>query len=304
MHTQFFGNYLLSRNIVTSEQLIDAIIKTSANHVKLYTLAIYHNMMSSVEVNDALEQLAEEGKDFNEVAIERHYLTEDQISQLIASPGPDYLLLGQILVEDGIITFTDLEDLILDYESDDEIYDLDMEIDQKAQVLKLLRRHFNFEKSAYGELRETYLLLLFNNLVRLIGADFTPLTPIHCQKFDTHFCVLQHITGEHDIVCAIDMDEKTAVSFASRFANSTFQEFNEFVQASLSDFINLHNGLFMVNLSNNSSVDLQLSPPEELAPDCIEFAEDAYTHVFPVLYPFGTVNFILSQAHSEDNTDL
>lgn len=294
MYTQFFGNFLLSRNIVTSEQLIEAIDKEATSHIKLGTLALYHNLMTANEIDDIVVAQTHEDKHFGELAIERHYLTEEQVNHLLSEQSPEYLLLGQILIEQGIITNTDLEDLIIDYESEHEIYDLDLQIDQKEQVTRLIRHYFKLKDIQNSELYEAYLTLLFNNLIRFIGADFTPMTPIRCNEFPTQFGIVQHITGKYNITAAIDMSREMAIEFASRYAMDTFDAFDEYVQASVEDFLNLHNGLFTVNMSNNYSVELQLSPLETENNGLIEINPDSVSYLFPVLYPFGTINFLLS----------
>lgn len=83
MYTQFFGNFLLSRNIVTPEQLIEAIDKEGTSHIKLGTLAMYHNLMTANEIDDVVVAQTHEDKQFGELAIERKYLTEDQVLSLI-----------------------------------------------------------------------------------------------------------------------------------------------------------------------------------------------------------------------------
>ena len=294
MYTQFFGNFLLTRNVVTPDQLIMAIGKESTSHIKLGTLAMYHNLMTANEIDDVVIAQTHEDKQFGELANERHYLTEDQVNRLLSEQSPEYLLLGQILIEEGIITNADLEDLIIDYESEHEIYDLDLQIDQKEQVTKLISHYFKLKDLENSSLYESYLTLLFNNLIRFIGADFTPLTPIKCSEFAMQFGISQQIVGVYNITSAIDMTREMAIEFASRYAMDTFTEFDEYVQASLEDFLNLHNGLFTVNMSNNNSIELQLAPPQIHEEDLVELRPDAVTYLFPVLYPFGTVNILLS----------
>lgn len=294
MYTQFFGNFLLGRNVVTPEQLIAAIDKESTSHIKLGTLAMYHNLMTANEIDDVVVAQTHEDKHFGELAVERHYLTEDQVNHLLSEQSPEYLLLGQILIDQGVITNADLEDLIIDYESEHEIYDLDLQIDQKEQVTRLIRHYFKLKDMGNSDLYESYLTLLFNNLIRFIGADFTPLAPIRCEEFPTRFGIVQHIDGKYNITSAVEMDKIMAIEFASRYAMDKFDEFDEYVQASLEDFLNLHNGLFTVNMSNNYSVELQLSPPETHTEDLVEPRPGAVSYLFPVLYPFGTINFLLS----------
>lgn len=294
MYAQFFGNFLLNRKVVTPEQLVAAINKESSSRIKLGTLAMYHNLMTAKEIDDIVVAQTHEDKHFGEIAIELQYLTEEQVNQLLSEQSPDYLLLGQILIEENILTNAQFESLIVDYESEHEIYDLDLQYDQKEQVAQLIRHYFRLDGIEDADLYQAYMTLLFNNLIRFIGSDFTPMTPILCEEFPTQYCVVQHTTGKYHLLSAIDMEHSMAIEFASRYADDTFDAFDEYVEASLEDFLNLHNGLFTVNVSNNRAVELQLTPPEVLERDLLEFPKESVSYLFPILYPFGTINFILS----------
>ena len=52
MYAQFFGNYLLERNAVTREQLIDAMKQMASEEVKLGALAIHEGYMTASEVDN------------------------------------------------------------------------------------------------------------------------------------------------------------------------------------------------------------------------------------------------------------
>ena len=68
-------------------------------------------------------------------------------------------------------------------------------------------------------------------------------------------------------------------------------EYDEYVKASLEDFLNLHNGLFIVNCSNSDSLELSISAPTHYDNMVIDFENVAYH--FPIIYSFGTVHYIL-----------
>ena len=68
-----------------------------------------------------------------------------------------------------------------------------------------------------------------------------------------------------------------------------FHEYDEYVQASIEDFLNLHNGLFNVNISNEKSIELELEPPVSLENTYISSATKMI--LMPIIYPFGTLNF-------------
>jgi len=293
MYTQFFGNFLLSRGIVTSEQLIEAIKEQSSTHLKLGTLAIHAGFMTASEADNILIMQTHQDKRFGELAVEGGYLTEKQVETLLKMQKPDYLLLGQILIKKRIISNTDFENLTTDYQSENEIMDLDMTVEQKEVIDDMLVNYCDFNGHPETEKAVKYLNLLFNNLIRFIGEDFTPLNPMPCPEFPTNYSVVQVTKSDTiTITSVIDMDDDTATAFASRYVNEQFSEFNDYAKASLEDFLNLHNGLFNVNLSNDYSEEFHLEPPEVHKFDVLTLGQ--YSYLFPIIFPFGTISFIFA----------
>lgn len=292
MYAQFFGNYLLSKNIITAEQLVQTLGQLSTEHVKMGTLAIHEGYMTANEVEQVLIMQTHQDKRFGELAVELGYLSEDEVLSLLKTQGPDFLLLGQIFVENNIITNQELETLLIDYQSENELVELDITAEQKESIEKLIERFFQTTNRPISNLDSKYLALFFNNLIRFIGDDFTPVTPSLCPEYPVSFCVSQKINGKYSLRSYLDMDEATAIEFTSRYVDDEFDEFDEYVKASLDDFLNLHNGLFNVNISNENSMELGLEPPEVVEKDLLIFDNDAF--LIPVIFPFGTIHFILS----------
>ncbi len=292
MHTQFFGNFLLNKGVLTPEQLIEALKIQSSTHKKFGTLAIHSGYMSASEVADVYITQTHYDKRFGELAMELGYLTAEQVDKLLTIQLPNYMLLGQILVEQKILTHLELENLITEYKSEYEIYELDLMEEQKNMVDKLLSSLYLPEDLPDTQNIISYLTLLFNNLVRFIGEDFTPLNIMTLPEVPTNFCVSQIVDGKFSFLSALDMDHDTAIAFASRYVDEDFEEFDEYVSASMEDFLNLHNGLFSVNMSNDYTLELHLQPPE--AHENTVLSTEAPSYLLPVIYSFGTINFIFS----------
>lgn len=290
MFTQFLGNYLLRKGIVNQDQLFTAMSKLSQSHIKLGTIAISEGLMTANEVDECLYVQTRENKRFGEIAVDRGYLTDDQVSELLSHQTPDYMLLGQILVDDGIFSYEELERIIFDYKNDSELYDLSLDIENQDAVQTILSKFFVIAEMQVTEHNIMYLELMFNSLIRFIGEDFTPLTPMVVDEFPITFGVSQAILGEREFISHIDCDRETAIAFASRYAKEDFTEFNEYTVAALEDFLNLHNGLYIVNVSNDTSKDIALEPPVVTEDGVLCGAEKCI--VFPVAYPFGTVHLI------------
>ena len=278
MYAQFFGNYLLSHGI-TKEQLMHAMQEANNEHPKLGTLAMHAGYMSASEVDRVIIMQTHEDKRFGELAIREGYLTEAQVTELLQTQNPNFLLLGQALLNDGVINNEQLQSLIIGYQSENELYDADM----SAETL------------SPGEL--SFLHLLFNDLVRFIGDDFSPVRPELCKEYPTNYCIRQQINGKFSIRTYIDMPESTCIAFASRYVNEDFHSFDEYVQSSLEDFLNLHNGLFNVNMSNEQGLELQLDVPNVVTDELVTFEHEAY--MLPIVYSFGTIHFIFELIHNE-----
>ena len=292
MFTQFLGNYLLQKGIVTRDQLFNAMARLSQSHIKLGTIAIHEGLMTANEVDECLYIQTREDKRFGEIAVARGYLSEENVSDLLSKQTPDYILLGQNLVEDGIISYEDLERIIFDYKADNELYDLELDVENSGIVQSIIEKFFLMAEMPANDLNIMYLELMFNSLIRFIGEDFSPLTPMIVDEYPITFGVSQAVIGDRDYITHIDCDRETAIAFASRYAKEDFSEFNEYVVAALEDFLNLHNGLYIVNVSNQQSKNIELAPPEITEEGVLMGVNKCVA--FPVAYPFGIVHLIVS----------
>jgi len=290
MYTQFFGNYLLSKEYVTLDQLFTAMQKMSESHMRLGTLAIHYGFMTAEEVDQVIILQTHQNKKFGELAIENGYLSNTQVLSLLKEQSPDFLLLAQILVDNGVLTNSEMEQIITQYRTDNEIFDLDMTIDNRDLVLNMID-HLFLDGTMISDLSRTYFELLFNNIIRFLGEDFTPLEAESIDAYPVEITASQDLEGDHHIRSYISMDEETVIAFASRYVGDTFTEVDEYVRASIEDFLNLHNGLFVVNISNQKSLEMELTPPVQIEEPILDFKYQAIH--FPVLFSFGIVHFIV-----------
>lgn len=289
MYAQFFGNYLLARGIVNREQLIHAMQKKTATKVKLGTLAIHAGYMTAREVDAIIILQTHQDKRFGELAISEGYLTESQVAELLQAQNPDFLLFGQALIEDGILNNQQFQDLMIDYQSENELGEFDYSDETMDSINHMVENFFVLAERSLSLSEVSFFRLLLCNLVRFIGDDFTLVPPSLCKEYPVNYCVSQKINGDFSTRIYLDMPENTCIPFASRYVEEEFTAFDEYVKASLEDFLNLHNGLFLVNMSNEHSIELTLEPPA-VADD--ELSYETETYLLPIIYPFGTPHFI------------
>ncbi len=293
MYAQFFGNYLLARNMVTAEQLLQAMQKKSSMQIKLGTLAIHAGYMTAGEVERVVILQTHQDKRFGELAIQEGYLTELQVAELLSKQKPDFLLLGQALVENGVFDREQLQNLILDYQSENDLETFEYSSETQETIRQMIEKFFVLAERPLSSQEISLFHLFLNSLIRFIGDDFTIVPPSICTEYPTNYCVSQKIQGKFSTHSYLDIPESSCIAFASRYVGEDFTEFDEYVRASVEDFLNLCNGLFLVNMSNDYSLELTLEPPvTEDAETLLLFKEETY--LLPIVYPFGTIYFLLT----------
>lgn len=292
MFTQFFGNYLLNQKLVTPEQLVIALQEKNNTRMKLGVLAINAGYMTASQVERVHELQSTMDKRIGDIAVELGYMTEDQVMELLHSQPLGYLLLGQTLVDKGFLSNTDFENAINSYKQKYSLTDDEISANSSNKVEELISSLYDFNKTSNPALYEEFVSLLLNNLVRFVGDDFTPLQPETSINSTSFKETSQNIEGSFNAFTNIFADELTLIDFASRYSGEEILQLNEYVEASAQDFVNLHNGLFTVNVSNNQGIELKLTPPtplSELTPNKVDNCL-----ILPFQYPFGTIRFSIS----------
>jgi len=293
MFTQFFGNYLLNKKLVSNTQLIEAFTLQHSTRLKLGVLAINAGFMTAAQVDNVhnIQQLQD--KRFGDIAVDMGYITESQINELLKSQPTGHLLLGQTLVDKGYLSNTQFESALKLYKEEHSITDADFTNIQNNKINSVIKSFYNLSSFSNSEFLTNYISLLFKNLIRFIGDDFTPLKPSLITQFPALYFVEQDISGEFTLATTIEGSEQSFISFASRYAAEQLTKMDDFTHGSVAEFLNLHNGLFLVNMSNTNNIELALSA-QNTNYDEIIYSPSPMICI-PIYFSFGMINFLISE---------
>lgn len=292
MFTQFFGSYLLNNKIVSSEQLKETLELSKDTHLKLGVLAINAGYMTAEQVDEVHDIQATVDKRIGDIAVDMGYMTSSQVTTLLSSQKTGYLSLGQALVDKNYMTNAQFEQAINNYKKDNKIENLTNTVEQNEKIDDIFKRFFDFNPTPNTKLYSEYVSLLFRNIIRFIGDDFIPLKASIIQNYSSDLLVTQEIMGDFNAFVAINCTEKSFINLASRFANEQFTKLNEYVNASVGEFLNLQDGLFCVNMSNEKGLELDLKPQK--LHNQIELKNLDNAFIIPVSFTFGIIDFIIS----------
>lgn len=291
MFTQLFGSYLLNKNLITAEQLKYSLDYQKNVHLKLGVLAVNSGFMTAENVNKVHSMQSRVDKKFGELAIELGFLDEEKLNILLNTQKSDYLLLGQALIEKEYMTLEQFGEALNNYKKDYSLTDEKFNLLQNENIDEIIDTFYNFDSSPECSTYKNYISLFIRNIIRFIDADFRPLeiTPINDYKLQ--WGVSQEIIGETKLNTYIAADEESFINFAGRYAKDNYSNNDEYVQAAVGEFLNLVNGLYLVNMSNND-VELELNPQNVLSEANLTDLSEAFC--IPIDFSFGRINIIIS----------
>jgi hypothetical protein len=259
MFTQYFGHYLLNKGLIKPEQLADALEYQRSVHLKLGVLAVNAGLMSAAQVEAVHNRQKKVDKKFGELAIEMGYLNDEQLKTLLATQKQGHLMLGQALIDRNYFTLEQLKEALDNYKAENGISTRQFNVVRQDDTADIEQIFQNFGETLLCKTYSDYVTLAVKNLIRFI--DDNPTVEINRAggKYSAEWYVNQEITGKINMTTGIACDTDTFVKLAGKFAGEALTEADELAQASVGEFLNLHNGIFLVNMSNNG-VELDMKP--------------------------------------------
>jgi hypothetical protein len=296
MINQYFGQYLFNKGILTAKQLFDVLAHERSVRVKLGVLAINAEVMTAIQVEKIHQLQRHKDKLFGELAIENGYLTHAQLEELLEGQRHCQISLSQAIIDQGYLNLTQLEQALTDYRQENRISN-----DQWQQALDVvdytqIARLF-LDLKAAGALEEVYydyIGLLMRNVMRFLNEY--PVVD-ESRPFDglvNNWLISQYINGAVSLFTGLAMDDATLLAMARGYSGEELSVLDEVAKDSVAEFLNVVNGVFCVNASNQGA-NLNLEPRTIV--QCSELTlENSYC--IPVKLPFGTVNLILAAGKS------
>ncbi|WP_442599977.1 hypothetical protein [Neobacillus sp. D3-1R] len=293
MFSQYFGQYLLNHELITREQLTDALEYQQSVHVKFGVLAVDEGLLTPLQVEAVHEKQKQIDKRFGEIAVELGYLTGDQVESLVSKQKQNHLFLAQALVDREYMTIEQfaaaLNDFKKEYSLSDDQFESMKNGNMEAFVENILNGLDSVDKDSYGR----YLTLFSKNMIRFI--DDQVYIELSENRNDQHGNMLVHqeIVGETPLFTAMSMNKELFLYIASKYAEEELTEIDELSKASVSEFLNLNNGIYLVNMSN-WGIELNMKPQEV----CENAAVTGKSVQFSVHTSRGAFDMILSSQPS------
>lgn len=261
MFSQFFGHYLLNEGLLTREQLADALEYQQSVHVKFGVIAVDEGFLTPIQVEKVHEMQKQVDKRFGEIAVGLGYLTNEQVEAMLSVQKQNHLLLAQALVDREFMSIEQFSNALNDYKKEFSLTDDKFEAIKRGDIDELVYNILKVKDSEKAEKYGEYLSLFAKNMIRFIDDQVYFEVSVNQGLESGNWLVHQEIVGEAPLFTAISANEDVFLHIASVYAEEELSEIDELAQASVSEFLNLHNGIYLVNMSN-AGMELNMNPQE------------------------------------------
>jgi len=251
MNSRFFGQYLLEKGRITSEQLVTALEQQKTVQAAIGTLALERGLLTADEIKQILNQQRKTGLRFGEQAVARGSLTQTQVDELLREQEMSHRVrLGEVLVSKGYLTLEMLEKELKEYKKEEEKISSEV-------------------SDAFGKLLHKNLVKTFTDLMILMFTQFAKQN-IKIERCEMgkdkvrlfRWVISQKIAGSNvEFKYLLSVPAKLLLQMASTMLDDNINTADELALDATKEFVNIANGNACARLSEDG-MSLTMLPPE------------------------------------------
>lgn len=275
MFSQFFGNYLLENQKITAEQFSSCMEYIMANRVKLGLIAENEGLLTRKQANELNQLQMQSDKRFGDLAVEKGYLTESDVTYLLGRQGNPFLIFIQALAENNCLSREEIDSCLSSFQTDNGYSDSVMDAIKEGNIEQMLPAFIDIEDSRYSNL----IGLTLRNIIRFVSSYIRIGKGTFVSSLSAKYAAIQHTKGDYDGFLGFCCDTDDILAIAEGFAKESFDTVDEDALDSVCEFTNCVNGLRAAELSYQD-VHIDMLPPEMLFDATIQ--NDSAFYVLPV----------------------
>ncbi len=251
MSAKFFGQYLLERGRITSQQLHQALEFQKLVKLPVGVLALEAGLLTSDQIKAVLVRQSKSDKLFGELAVAMGLLNQAQVDEILTRQTSHKIFLGEALIVKGFI--------------DVDILDRELKEYQKEEDRVALKVAAAFDSVGNKEIVKT-----FTDLMVMMFTDFGGQRDVKVEHCETgkekvrlfRWVISQKIAGENvEFNCLLSVPPKLMLQMASTMLDQDISTADELALDATKEFVNIANGNACAKLSEDG-VTLTMEPPE------------------------------------------
>lgn len=251
MSTRFFGQFLLERGRITSQQLLSALELQKSVTTPIGVMAMERQWLTAAQVKDVLALQKRKPLRFGELAVELGYLTQSQVNELLQVQETSHRVrLGEALIVKGFMTLESLDRELKEYNKESEKF--------ASEVSGA------FSALEHKDIVKTFIDLMLTMFTRFGKQD---IIIERCESGKEkvrlfRWVIAQKIAGDNlEFNCLLSVPPKLLLQMASTMLDDNIETADELALDASKEFVNIANGNACAKLSEDG-FEFTMLPPE------------------------------------------
>lgn len=288
MFSQYFGNYLLNEGIITKAEFTSCMEYMRANRVRLGLIAESEGLLTRKQADELNNLQMQTDKRFGDLAIEKGYLKEEDITHLLQLQGSPYLIFIQALEENQILNRDYATALVSGFQEKYSLTNTAVEAIKNGDFDRLLPSFLSADKEEYLDIAA----LALRNLVRFVSSYIRIEPAEKTNRYSAKYIAYQKTTGDYEGFLGFASDDRSILAIADGYAGEYFEEPDEDALDSVCEFTNCINGLYATELSYKE-ISIDMLPPEFMFDESISDSDGFY--VLPIYITGKKVDLLIKR---------
>lgn len=246
-----------------------------ANRVKLGLIAESEGLLTRKQADELNHLQMQSDKRFGDLAVEKGYLTEADISHLLQLQGNPYLIFVQALEENHVMNREEIQKNLEAFQKEEGLTNSAIDAIKYGDFERLLPTFVTTDNKAVLDM----MGLVLRNIVRFVSSYIRIEEAKKVTEYSAKYIACQKTTGAYDGFLAFASDDDAILTIADGYAGEYFEKPDEDALDSVCEFTNCINGLYATELSYKEVV-IDMLPPEFHFDDSIK--ENSEFYVLPL----------------------
>ena len=241
MALKFFGQFLLEQGAITRDQLLDAVKYQGSIVRPLCALAIERGYLTKEQIAKLDAEHQGSDKKFIEIALHENILTFQQMEELHKIKSERWVFLGEALANRGHLTLSRMNELFEEYRKGQPVEDSFL-----SKTLASVPEHEII--TAMLQVTVDLFIHYTKQIVEVLAVEEAPIV----SGDSVAYVFAQKVAGDKNFDYAMALPEMLTLAIASHMMGEEMKEVNATVLDAVSEFVNvvIGNGCTKLCLKN------------------------------------------------------
>lgn len=257
MLNRLFGDYLVKKNKIAQEQL-DSILSVSTDiKAEIATVAVVKKVLTLSQVQALLTKVDNQASRIGDLAVEEGMITDDRLEQIISYQTNPFMIFVQNLIKNNFLQLQEVNQMIDAFQEEGQYDDVQLEALMLGDIEQIVDIFVPIKNKNLKQLTIT----LVQTFRRLIDKNVYIEKAYIANSLQVDRYAAQLVTGDMHFKLYISGSMNHLLAIANHFTGDKYATVDQDALDNVCEFVNCVNGQFATNMSYED-VDIDMNAPE------------------------------------------